>query len=67
MPTTTVNSLYCGHPRDCELVSLIAKDRNSKNVFQSNVCALFLLRISNVAAVHITWVSVIARYLQAES
>ena len=31
----TVNSLYCGHPRDRELVSLIARVRNSGNLFQS--------------------------------
>ena len=37
-----VNSLYCGHPRDRELVSLIARVRNSGNLFQSNVCNLFL-------------------------
>ena len=39
---STVNSLYCGHPRDRELVSLIARVRNSVNLFQSNVCNLFL-------------------------
>ena len=38
----TVNSLYCGHPWDRELVSLIARVRNSGNLFQSNVCTLFL-------------------------
>ena len=38
----TVNSLYCGHPRGGELVSLIARVRNSGNLFQSNVCNLFL-------------------------
>ena len=30
-----VNSLYCGHPRDCELVSSIARDRNHKREFVS--------------------------------
>ena len=39
---TIVNSLYCGHPRDRELVALIARVRNSGNLFQSNVCTLFL-------------------------
>ena len=39
---STVNSLYCGHPRDRELVSLIARVRSSRNLFQSNVCNLFL-------------------------
>ena len=38
----TVNSLYCGHPRDRELASVIARVHNSRNLFQSNVCYLFL-------------------------
>ena len=38
----TVNSLYCGHPWDRELVPLIVRVRNYKNLFQSNVCNLFL-------------------------
>ena len=38
----TVNSLCCGHPLDRELVSLIAGDRNSRNLFQPNICNLFL-------------------------
>ena len=38
----TVNSLYCGHPRNRELVYLIARVRNSRNLFQSNVCNLIL-------------------------
>ena len=38
----TVNSLYCGHPRDRDLVSLIARVRNSGNLFQSNICDPFL-------------------------
>ena len=38
----TVNSLYCGHLLDRELVSLIARVRNSGNLVQSNVCNLFL-------------------------
>ena len=32
---STVNSLYCGHPRDRELVSLIARVRKSGNLFIS--------------------------------
>ena len=38
----TVNFLYCGHPWDRELVSLIARVRDSGNLFQSNVCNVFL-------------------------
>ena len=38
----TVNSLYCGHPRDRELVSLTVTVRNSGNLFQSNICNLLL-------------------------
>ena len=41
----TVNSLNCGHPRDHDLVSLIARIRNSENLFQSNICNSFLLGI----------------------
>ena len=41
MDLNTVNSLYCGHPRDRELVSLIGSVRNSGSLFQSNVCNLF--------------------------
>ena len=44
--TSTVNSLYCGHPRDHELVSLIARARNSGKLFQSNACNSFFLGIS---------------------
>ena len=40
--TTTVNSLYCGHCGDLELVSSLARVRNSEGLFQSNVCNLFL-------------------------
>ena len=36
----SVNSLDCGHPRDRELVSLIARVRNTRNLFQPNVCNL---------------------------
>ena len=35
------NSLYCGHPRDRVLCSLLAKVRDSGNLFQSNICNLF--------------------------
>ena len=38
----TVNSIYCGHCRDLELVSSLARVRNSEGLFQSNVCNLFL-------------------------
>ena len=34
----TVDSLYCGHPRDNELVSLIARVRDRGNLFHSIVC-----------------------------
>ena len=33
----TVNSLYCRHPQDLEVASLIAKVRNSENLFQMSV------------------------------
>ena len=39
---TTVNSLYSGYYRDLELVSSLARVRNSGSLFQSNVCNLFL-------------------------
>ena len=38
----TVNSLYCGHCRDLELVSSLARVCNSGSLFQSYVCNLFL-------------------------
>ena len=38
----TVNSLYSGHCRDLEVVSSLARVRNSGSLFQSNVCNLFL-------------------------
>ena len=38
---TTVKSLYCGHNRGLEVVSLLARVRNSGSLFQSNVCNLF--------------------------
>ena len=40
--TNTVNSLYSGHCRDLELVSSLARVRNSGSSFQSNACNLFL-------------------------
>ena len=55
----TVKSLYCVHPPDGELVSLIARVRNGGNLFQSNVCNLFFAR--DLAAVRILGVSVMAR------
>ena len=39
----TVNSPYCGHCRDLELVSSLARGRKSGNFFQSNICNLFLI------------------------
>ena len=38
----TVNSVYSGHCRDPELVSTLARVRNSGSLFQSNVCDIFL-------------------------
>ena len=38
----TVNSFYSGHCRDLEVVSSLARVRNSGSLFQSNVCNLFL-------------------------
>ena len=38
----TVNSLYSGHCRDLEVVSSLARVRNSESLFQSSVCKLFL-------------------------
>jgi len=63
--TNTVNSLYCGHCGDLELVSSLARVRNSGSLFQSNVCNLFLP--GNLAAVRIIGVSVIAGCPQGES
>ena len=37
---STVTSLYSGHCRDLELVSSLARVRNSGSLFQSNVCIL---------------------------
>ena len=39
---STVNSLYCGHLRDCELVSFIVRVHSHRNFIQSNVCNLSL-------------------------
>ena len=58
--------LTCGHPQDHELVSLIARVRNTGNLFQSNVCNL-LIFVWDLAAFRIIGVSVIVRYLQGES
>ena len=33
------------HPLDCELVSIISQVHNRRNLFQSNMCNLFLPRI----------------------
>ena len=33
--------LYCGHPRDRKLLSLIARVRNSGNLFQSNQYVIY--------------------------
>ena len=51
---------FSGHFRDLELVSSLARVRNSGSLFQSNICnvCLFLPRIW-IAAVLITGVSVI--------
>ena len=65
MQRITVNSLYSGHCRDLELMSSLARVRNSGSLFQSNVCNLFLPRI--LAAVIIMGVSVIAECPQGES
>ena len=59
----TVNSRYSGHPRDRDLVSVIATVRNSGSLFQSNVCNFR----RGLAAVHNSGVSVIARCPQGES
>ena len=37
-----VNSLYSGHCGDLELVSSLARVHNSRSLFQSNICKLFL-------------------------
>ena len=40
--TVVEDSLYCGHYRDLEVVSSLARVRNSESLFQSNDCSLFL-------------------------
>ena len=62
---TTVNSLYCLHPWDRELVFSIARVRNSGTLFPSNICNLFCQGFSQ--AVCIIGVSVIVRCLPSES
>ena len=39
---STVKSLHCRHPWNHKLVSLKVKVHNCRNLFQSNVCTLFL-------------------------
>ena len=60
-----VNSLYCRHPWDRELVTLIVRVLNSRYLFQSNVCNLFFAGDS--ATVHIIRVSTIVKCPQGES
>ena len=62
----TVNSLYCGHPRDRELVSLTARVRHKLQQFIS-VKHLYSVFAGDLAAVRIIEVSVIARCPQGES
>ena len=62
--TCTVNFLYSGHCSDLEVVSSLARVRNSGSSFQSNVCNLLL---PGLAAVCIIGVSVIAGCPQGES
>ena len=45
--TPSVNSLYSEHCRDLELVSSLARILNSRSLFQSNVCKLFLTGIKS--------------------
>ena len=61
----TVNSFYSGPCGDPELVSSLARVRNSGSLFQSNVCNLFLAGI--LATVRIIGVSVIAGCPQGKS
>ena len=42
----TVNSLYGGQCRDLELVSLLARVRNSESLFQSILCNFFYRRFT---------------------
>ena len=62
--TCTVNFLYSGHCRDLEVVSSLARVRNSGSSFQSNVCNLLL---PGLAVVCIIGVSVMAGCPQGES
>ena len=50
----TVNSLYCGHSGDGELVSFIARDCNSRYLFQSKSVVYFC---QGLAVIHIIGVS----------
>ena len=61
----TVNSRYCRHSQDCELVSSIERVCDNGGLFQSN----FYKKNSegDLAAVLISRVSVIARCLQGAS
>ena len=40
-PQNTDNSLYSGHWRDIDLVSSLARVRNSGTIFQSNIGSFF--------------------------
>ena len=53
-----VNSLYSGHCRELEVVSSLARVRNSGSLFQSNICNLFLAW--DLPAVRIIGASVMA-------
>ena len=57
-----VNSLYCRHCGDLELVSSSAKVPNSGNVFQSNICNLFLAwDVAAVRIISVRFIEVSAR------
>ena len=60
----TVKSPYKGHCGDLELLSSLARVRNSGSLFQPNICTFFAW---GLAAVRIIVVSVIARCPQGES
>ena len=62
-----VTSLYSGHCRDLNLVSLLARVRNSGSLFQSNVYILQFIFAWDLAVVRITGVYVIAGCPQGES
>ena len=57
--------LCCGHCKGLELMSLLARVRNSESLFQSNV--LYFVFTWDLAAVRFTGVSVIAGCPQGES